>query len=312
MFSLRDKTDQADPLYDALQQFVGQPDSEPMRARDAVNVPTIRNLTDALGDRNPVYTDEAFAAQSVHGGLVAPPTSLQVWTMQGLAPPKAERSQRARPLDMLDEAGYTGVVATNCDQTYRRYLRPGDELTVTIETESISPKKTTALGEGYFLTSVYTFRDQHDEVVGEMRFRILKFKPLPKKPAAPTMPLPRDSAFFWEGLEQGELRIQRCGNCGRLRHPPRPMCPHCHSLEWDYVVSSGRGKIYSYVVHHHPPVPGREMPFTVGLVELDEGTRIVGNVIDVDPGDVHVDMPVEVAFVTLDIGRTLPQWRPQI
>jgi len=151
-----------------------------------------------------------------------------------------------------------------------------------------------------------------------MRFRILRFKPPPKKPAArkpeaarPAIPLPIDSAFFWEGVEAGELRIQRCVGCGTLRHPPRPMCPNCRSLEHDYVVSSGRGIVYTFVVHHHPPVPGKEMPFTVAVVELDEGTRVVGNVIDIDPADVTVGLPVEVAFVENEAGRVLPQWRPQ-
>jgi hypothetical protein len=122
-------------------------------------------------------------------------------------------------------------------------------------------------------------------------------------------PPPIDSAFFWEGVEQDELRIQRCVSCGKLRHPPRPMCPYCRSLERDYVVSPGRGEVYSFVVHHRPQVPGRENPFAVVLVELEEGTRIIGNAIDCEPGDVHVGMPVEVVFAPNDKGRKLPHWR---
>jgi uncharacterized OB-fold protein len=208
-------------------------------------------------------------------------------------------------------------VATNCEQDYMRYLRPGDLLTVSSHIESIVGPKQTALGEGYFVTSLQTYRDQHDEVVGEMRFRTLWFDPS-KKPGAEARaaapkpdrpPAPQDSAFFWDGLEEQELRIQRCVACGALRHPPRPMCPRCNSLESDHVVASGRGEVYSFVVHHHPPVPGREMPFAVGLIQLEEGTRIVGNVVDVDPSEVRIGMPVEVAFVS-DGARTLPQWRP--
>ncbi len=75
------------------------------------------------------------------------------------------------------------------------------------------------------------------------------------------------------------------------------------------MVSTGRGEVHSYVVHHHPPVPGRDGPFAVALVEVEEGTRIVGNLIDVDPGDVTIGMPVEVAFVEADDGQSDPQWR---
>lgn len=316
-----------DALEERLQTFEGQTYGAPMRARDPVNVPMIRHLTDALGDRNPIYTDEDYAERSRFGGIVAPPTALQVWTMQGLAGrerPRDPDDNQAELMSLFDDAGYVGVVATNCEQVYHRYLRPGDVLTVSSEVESISGLKRTALGEGFFLTTLQTYRDQDDEVVGEMRFRILKFKPGTGKGAQQEEsdegesglpkgfpPSPRDSAFFWEGLQERELRIQRCVSCARLRHPPRPMCPHCRSFEWDHVVSGGRGEVYSYVVHHHPPVPGREMPFAVALVRLEEGTRIVGNVVDTDPSTVEVGMPVEVTFVDRGDGRILPQWRPR-
>ena len=121
----------------------------------------------------------------------------------------------------------------------------------------------------------------------------------------------QDSAFFWEGVEKGELRIQRCGACKELRHPPGPMCPRCHSLDWDYVLSSGNGEVYSYIVHHHPPVHGFETPFAIAVVELEEGTRIVGNLPGVSPEKLQVGTPVEIAFVRIDNEWTLPQWRPR-
>lgn len=328
----------ASSLAERLAEFVGKPYGSPTVARDPVNLPMIRHLTDALGDCNPVYTDEAFAASSVHEGIVAPATSLQVWTMQGLVPraadPDPDDAQR-RLMTMVDEAGYVGVVATNCEQIYHRYLRPGDLLTSTSEVEDIAGPKKTALGEGFFITTLQTYRDQHGEVVGEMRFRILKFRPanvpsgpLDERPRQPSLdggiarvrratlpdplpPPPVDSAFFWEGVERDELRIQRCVSCGRLRHPPRPMCPYCRSLERDHVVASGRGEVYSFVVHHRPEVPGREHPFAIALVQLEEGTRIVGNVLDTDPARVHIGMPVEVVFAPDHRGRKLPQWRPR-
>ncbi len=129
------------------------------------------------------------------------------------------------------------------------------------------------------------------------------------RPPRPTMN--QDSAFLWEGAEKGELRIQRCGACKGLRHPPRPMCPLCTSLDWDYVLSSGNGEVYSFIVHHHPPVYGFETPFAIALVELEEGTRMVGNLPGVSPEKVEVGLPVEVSFVRIDDEWTLPQWRPR-
>jgi len=126
------------------------------------------------------------------------------------------------------------------------------------------------------------------------------------RPPRPTMNA--DSSFFWEGAEKHELRIQRCADCQTLRHPPQPMCAACNSPRWESIRASGRGEIYSYVVHHHPPVYGLETPFAVALVELEEGTRIVGNVI-ADLDDLYVGMPVEVSFVQIEDNWTLPQWR---
>jgi len=317
-----------DVFREGLERFVGEPYGMPVVGRDPVNEPMIRHLTDALGDRNPVYTNPHLAAESIFGGIVAPATALQVWTMQGLAPPKPRDTADAQSALMtaFDEAGYVGVVATNCEQTYRRYLRPGDLITGTGSVESISGFKRTALGEGYFLTTLQTYSDRNGEVVGEMRFRILKFRPGTGKvaapaaeggdasgeePAVPGVPPPLDAAFFWEGAERGELRIQRCGSCGRLRHPPRPMCPYCRSLEHDHVVASGRGEVYSFVVHHHPPVPGFDGPFAVAVVALEEGTRVVGNVLDIAPEEVEIGMPLEVMFVRAEDGQMNPQWRPR-
>jgi acyl dehydratase len=88
------------------------------------------------------------------------------------------------------------------------------------------------------------------------------------------------------------------------------MCPVCNSTNRAFVVASGRGEVYSYVVHHHPPVPGRTPPFVVAVVDLAEGVRIVGNVIDCPPENVRIGMPVELAFQRMDDELTLPQWRP--
>ncbi|MFD0658382.1 bifunctional MaoC family dehydratase N-terminal/OB-fold nucleic acid binding domain-containing protein [Thermocatellispora tengchongensis] len=234
-------------------------------APDPVNLPMIRHWTAAMGDRNPVYTDEEFAARSVHGGIVAPPAMAQVWTMPGLG---GERSPT--PVDdvlaALDEHGFTGVVATNCEQTYHRYLRPGDRLVPATRMTGFAGPKRTALGEGYFVTWEVTWYAS-GEAVNSMVFRVLKFRPRERKSqpgirkSYPLRPaVNRDTEFFWEGVRKGELRIQRCARCGELRHPPGPMCPRCRSADRTHVTASGVGTVYSYVVHHHPPVPGRETP----------------------------------------------------
>ena len=119
-----------------------------------------------------------------------------------------------------------------------------------------------------------------------------------------------DTAFFWQGVTEGRLLIQRCNECGALRHPPRPMCPACNSLTWDTIESTGKGEVYSFVLPRHPRYPGFDDPHIAVLVELEEGTRLVSNLCDIDPDEVTVGMPVEVFFESFDGGLVLPQFRP--
>ena len=121
-----------------------------------------------------------------------------------------------------------------------------------------------------------------------------------------------DTEFFWAGTAAGELRVQRCGGCGALRHPPGPMCPSCGTLAADpreYVVAAGTGEVYSYVVHHHPPVPGKKLPIVIALVQLAEGVRMTGELLGVAPGQVRIGLPVRAEFVRVDDDLTLPAWR---
>jgi uncharacterized protein len=308
----------ADGLAEALRRYVGM-DSGPARiGRDEVNLPMIRHWCDAMGDTNPVYTRPEEAAASVHGGIVAPPTMLQAWTMRGLNPEVVPDDRFAEMMTLLDEAGFTSVVATNSHQEYARYLTLGARLTETAVIEGVSERKQTALGEGYFVTTRRTWHDQQGELVGTMVWRILKFRPRDtggkatptrRESAWPHPAVNRDSSFFWEGTAIGELRIQRCRACNTLRHPPGPVCATCGSYEWDYVVALGRGTIFSFVVQHHPAVPGQDPPFVVVLVDLAEGTRIIGNLIDADPTDLSIGDAVGVAFVPVDDDLVLPQWR---
>jgi uncharacterized protein len=301
--------------------------SSPRFARDPVNLPAIRNWTDAIGDTNPLYTDADFASRSVHGELVAPPAMVQVWTMPGLQPP-TEGGGDSDPLGQmmrtLDEAGFTAVVATNCAQTYHRYLRHGELLSLRAELSEVSGPKRTALGDGWFVTTRNTWYSG-DEPVAEMDWRVLKFRPRAEqqdqpgptetgqagtgsamRPAASP-----DTEFFWAGTKAGELRIQRCGECGALRHPPGPACLSCGALRnQGYQVAAGTGTVYSYVVHRHPPVPGKELPIIVALVELTEGPRVMAELTGADPEKVYIGMPVRTSFIRVDDDLVLPGWRP--
>lgn len=280
--------------------------------RDPVNQPMVNNWVEAIGDRNPVYVDPA-AAEAVHGGVgtVAPPAMAQVWTMYGLDPARDPSDPLYATMAMLDAAGFTSVIATDCEQTYDRYLRPGERVRVTNRLESVEGPKTTALGEGYFATTRNTWY-VGDEQVATMLFRVLKFRPRVVEPVEAVLrpQVNRDTEFFWEGARRGELRVQRCGACGERRHPPGPACPQCGALEPTYDVVSGRGTVFSYVVHRHPPVPGKELPILLALVELEEGVRMVGELLDVDPDDVRIGAPVEVAWLRVDDDLTIPAWRP--
>ena len=317
-------------LLEQLKAFEGREVGAPEVGPDPVNQPMIRHWVEAIGDDNPVYTDADAAAASVHGGIVAPPVMLQAWVMRGIRPRASEgRNPREDLMRLLDDAGFTSVVATNCEQEYNRYVRPGDHLRTTTTIDSVSPEKKTALGPGHFVTTRVSYHDQRSELVGSTLFRILKFKPpangkkaveprperpgaeaQPQRPKRPRPAITQDNAFFFEGATRGKLLIQRCTSCGRLRHPPRPMCGACRSLDWDTVEASGRGVVYSFVVNHHPQVAAFDYPLVVALVELEEGTRLVSNVVGVDAHEVRVGMRVEVEFVAFDDELTLPQFHP--
>jgi uncharacterized OB-fold protein len=119
-----------------------------------------------------------------------------------------------------------------------------------------------------------------------------------------------DTAFFWQGVRDHRLLIQRCASCQALRHPPGPMCPHCRSLKWDTLEATGHGILYSFVICHHPPIPPFEYPHPIGLIELKEGIRLVSQLVDVSPDDIQIGMAVKVVFQEVEPGLTLPLYRP--
>ena len=170
----------ADAITEAAARIAARGESRPRQARDPVNLPMIRNWAEVIGDANPVYTDAGAAARSVHGGLVAPPAMAQVWTMRGLHP-QADDDPLGLMSAVLDEAGFTSVVATNCEQEYHRYLRHGEQVMVRSRLDSLTGPKRTSLGEGWFVTTISTWY-AGTEPVATMLFRILKFRPAPPPP----------------------------------------------------------------------------------------------------------------------------------
>ncbi|MGV9242206.1 bifunctional MaoC family dehydratase N-terminal/OB-fold nucleic acid binding domain-containing protein [Streptomyces sp. NPDC003710] len=286
-----------------LKAYEGRPAAVAGVGKDRVNAPMIRHWCEAMGDTNPAYTGP---------DAIAPPTMLQTWTMGGLSGHAGRAEAYDELLGLLDEAGCTSVVATDCEQEYLRPLRPGDEVTFDAVIESVSDRKRTKLGTGYFVTTRMDLRVA-GEPVGTHRFRILKYAPARARPGGrrPRPVINRDNAGFWEGVARHRLLIQRCTGCGTLRFPWLPGCNACGCPEWDTVEASGAGTVFSYVVVHHPPFPAFSPPYAVGLIELAEGVRMVGNVIGVPYDKVRIGMRVRLEFARYDDELELPVFRAQ-
>ncbi|QMU74521.1 protein dehydratase [Streptacidiphilus sp. PB12-B1b] len=323
---------QADEVYRA---YAGQPAGVGGRAPDPVNAPMIRHWCEVMGETNTARTG---------ADAVAPPAMLQVWTMAGLDSAGSSRSGAYDELfARLDADGCTSVVATDCEQRYLRPLRLGERVLFEAVIESVSSEKSTALGVGRFVTTRMDLR-AYDEARGEKpeeatpaathRFRILKYRPAARpatrpeadadadpdadpgpdaeRPAAvrPRPVVNRDTAGFWEGVAAGELRFQRCDDCGAARFPWLPGCNACGSARWTAEAASGAGTVYSSVVVHHPLPAAFDRPYAVALVELAEGVRIVSNVVGIQPQRVRIGLPVELVFERCDDELTLPMFRP--
>ncbi|MFD9862261.1 bifunctional MaoC family dehydratase N-terminal/OB-fold nucleic acid binding domain-containing protein [Streptomyces alboflavus] len=328
-------TREPDELYEKLRAYEGQAAAVGGRGKDPVNEPMIRHWCEAMGDTHAAYTGPE---------AVAPPTMLQVWTMGGLSGHSGRSEAYDELFALLDDAGYASVVATDCEQEYARPLRPGEEITFDAVIESVSERKTTKLGTGYFVTTRMDVRAD-GEPAGTHRFRILKYVPArrrvkgvgavgspapapaagvagpgaPERSRRPRPVINRDNAGFWEGVARHRLLIQRCGSCARLRFPWLPGCNACGSPDWDTVEASGEGTVFSYVVMHHPPFPAFAAPdratdtagpYAVVLVELAEGVRIISQVVGVEHDRVRIGMPVRLEFQRVDEDLELPLFRP--
>lgn len=287
-------------------------------AREQVNQSLIGQWCDAFGDRNPIYCNEELARSHGWPGLVAPPAMLNTWTMPGnITREEFGDDPFLRCITICDEAGYMGVVATNTDHEYLDYLKIGDQIHATQIVSNVSALKTTALGTGYFITTNTEFKVD-ERCVGRMLFRIFKYKP--NSVSVPTSnqdwrmrPAPaisRDTAFFWEGLKQGELRIQKCQQCKKLHHPPLTRCSNCGAYDLGHQVSTGAATLYSFVEPYHPVVPFMRHPYIVGLVELDEGTRLISNIINCPPSKLTIGMKLKLCIEKMDENMSLPMFTP--
>ena len=238
--------------------------------------------------------------------------------MMGLGGVRPDDDPLGKIIELFDDAGYVGVVATNCEQTYHRYLRPGEVVSVAAELTDVVGPKQTALGEGYFINQKITWQ-VGDEDVAEMIWRIMKF--IPADRASDAAPVPddldadsmmrpassKDTKFFWDGVNAHELRIQKRAD-GSLQHPPVPALWLDKELETEYQVASGKGTVFSFVVHHAPKVPGRTLPFVIALVELEEGVRMLGELRGIDPAQVEIGLPVRATYIDFPANDVGPAW----
>lgn len=297
-----------DDWQQRVDAFAGAQIRPPTPGPDPVNAPMIRHWVEAMGDANPIYRDDDAARETGRAGAVAPPAMVQAWTMPGYG---RDRSGRADELNALfDEVGCTSVVATDSQLQLHRELVPGDEVSIDEVVEEISPLKRTALGAGHFITTVRTYRDADSGTVATQRWRVLRYAPPPQRAPRPRPAINRDNEFWWQACRQHRLLIQRCVECRELRHPPGPQCPRCGSFDSDEVESVGEGRVFSFVVAHHPKHPAFDYPLVVAVVELAEGTRLISNLVGVDPAEVRVGAAVRLEWLDADPDLSLPVFRP--
>ena len=129
-------------------------------------------------------------------------------------------------------------------------------------------------------------------------------KPLPK----PEM----ERKVYWEYCRKHELRIQRCIDCGRLNNPSTAYCPNCMAENFEWIKMSGKGKVYSYAIVRQPYHKAfvNDLPYVIAAIELEEGPRVMSNIIGCRPEDIKIDMPVEVQFEDVTDQVTLPKFKP--
>ena len=122
-----------------------------------------------------------------------------------------------------------------------------------------------------------------------------------------------ESDFFWDKTRKHELWIQKCVDCDTAFFYPRMICPDCLEDKIEWFKTSGKGFLYTYMINHRPP-PGfeDEAPYAIAIVQLDEGPRMMTNIVGIDntPENLVLDMPLEVVFEDIVDDMSLPKWRP--
>jgi uncharacterized OB-fold protein len=134
-----------------------------------------------------------------------------------------------------------------------------------------------------------------------------------KQSAKPLPRLDEESKGFWEACRRHELYVQQCRDCGVLRYHPRALCPQCLSDKTEWVLSSGRGTVYTFTVTYQNQAPGfREaLPYVLAYVELEEGVRLLTNIVDCAPEQVKIGMPVQVTFEDVSPEIAIPKFKPR-
>ena len=127
------------------------------------------------------------------------------------------------------------------------------------------------------------------------------------------LPIPNeDTKPFWDGLKEHKLSIQKCSQCGQFRFPPRIICPYCMSLESEWVEVEGGGTVYSFTIVHHAYTPAYEgeLPYVVAIIEIEEGIRLISNIVGCKPEQVEIGMHVGLTFEDVTPDFTLHKFQP--
>ena len=121
-----------------------------------------------------------------------------------------------------------------------------------------------------------------------------------------------DSIPFWDYIKAHNVHLQKCPKCSRLRFPPLPSCPYCGELGGEWTAVSGEGTIYSWVIVYHPIDPRlfSQVPFIIAMIELKEGPRIIGRLVNAQPEQIKIGMPVKVVYEDIDDNLTLLNYEP--
>jgi acyl dehydratase len=256
---------------------------QPRRAKDPVTLSSIRIWCDAVGDDNPAYQDPEWARTSRFGGVVAPATTLNMWTLPGNRSAHRLRTPLQEVEEILFERGFTSVAAVDSQQRYLRPLRPGDHLQQVQSIAAVSAEKRTALGRGHFVDLLSEYSTLEGEPVGTVLLRMLRWDPA-TGPAAVTAPV----------------------RPARLAPPSRPR-PAQPPTGWP---AGAVGTLRTVLRPLYAADPVDERSYLVAEAELPDGRRLVTDLVDVEPAHVQVPMAVEVVLRRTAQGAELPVLAP--